>query len=84
MRSRAICSKRSIAPNWPTTSGSRHWRAAPTTSANGARGLDAFDVPNGVVTDLEGLLADPYLGDAGFFRPVEHPSGGKMLTTPSR
>ena len=42
--------------------------------------LDAFDVPNGVVTDLEGLLADPYLGEAGFFRRVEHPSEGKMLT----
>jgi crotonobetainyl-CoA:carnitine CoA-transferase CaiB-like acyl-CoA transferase len=43
--------------------------------------LDAFDVPNGVVTDLEGLLADPYLHETRFFEPVEHPSEGKMLTT---
>ncbi len=43
--------------------------------------LDAFNVPNGVVTDLEGLLADPYLGEVGFFQRVEHPSEGKMLTT---
>jgi crotonobetainyl-CoA:carnitine CoA-transferase CaiB-like acyl-CoA transferase len=42
--------------------------------------LDQFDVPNGVVTDLEGLLSDPYLGDTGFFEKVEHPSEGKMLT----
>ena len=40
-----------------------------------------FDVPNGVVTDLEGLLADPYLAETGFFERVEHPSEGKMLTT---
>jgi crotonobetainyl-CoA:carnitine CoA-transferase CaiB-like acyl-CoA transferase len=42
--------------------------------------LDKFDVPNGVVTDLEGLLADPYLTETGFFERVEHPSEGKMLT----
>jgi crotonobetainyl-CoA:carnitine CoA-transferase CaiB-like acyl-CoA transferase len=42
--------------------------------------LDQFDVPNGVVTDLEGLLADPYLTETGFFERVEHPSEGKMLT----
>jgi crotonobetainyl-CoA:carnitine CoA-transferase CaiB-like acyl-CoA transferase len=43
--------------------------------------LDLFDVPNGIVTDLEGLLADPYLAETGFFERVEHPSEGKMLTT---
>jgi crotonobetainyl-CoA:carnitine CoA-transferase CaiB-like acyl-CoA transferase len=42
--------------------------------------LDKFDVPNGVVTDLEGLLADPYLAETGFFERVEHPSEGRMLT----
>jgi len=50
------------------------------TTAEWRERLDAFDVPNGVVTDLEGLLADPYLGETGFFEPVEHPSEGKMLT----
>ncbi len=43
--------------------------------------LDQFDVPNGVVNDLPGLLADPYLNDTGFFQPVEHPSEGPTVTT---
>jgi len=51
------------------------------TTAEWRERLDAFDVPNGVVTDLEGLLADPYLKVTGFFERVEHPSEGKMLTT---
>jgi crotonobetainyl-CoA:carnitine CoA-transferase CaiB-like acyl-CoA transferase len=51
------------------------------TTAEWRERLDAFDVPNGVVTGLEGLLADPYLADAGFFERVEHPFEGKMLTT---
>jgi crotonobetainyl-CoA:carnitine CoA-transferase CaiB-like acyl-CoA transferase len=50
------------------------------TTAEWRERLDQFDVPNGVVTDLEGLLADPYLAETGFFEPVEHPSEGKMLT----
>jgi len=51
------------------------------TTAEWRRRLDRFDVPNGVVTGLEGLLADPYLVDAGFFERVEHPTEGRMLTT---
>jgi crotonobetainyl-CoA:carnitine CoA-transferase CaiB-like acyl-CoA transferase len=51
------------------------------TTAEWRERLDSFDVPNGVVTSLEGLLADPYLRDAGFFKQVEHPTEGKMLTT---
>ena len=51
------------------------------TTAEWRERLDRFDVPNGVVTDLEGLLADPYLAETGFFQQVEHPSEGKMLTT---
>jgi crotonobetainyl-CoA:carnitine CoA-transferase CaiB-like acyl-CoA transferase len=54
------------------------------TTAEWRERLDRFDVPNGVVTDLEGLLADPYLAETGFFQQVEHPSEGKMLTTGSR
>jgi crotonobetainyl-CoA:carnitine CoA-transferase CaiB-like acyl-CoA transferase len=50
------------------------------TTAEWRERLDAFDVPNGVVTDLKGLLADPYLGETGFFERVEHPSEGRMLT----
>jgi crotonobetainyl-CoA:carnitine CoA-transferase CaiB-like acyl-CoA transferase len=51
------------------------------TTAQWRERLDAFDVPNGVVTDLEGLLADSYFEVTGFFERVEHPSEGKMLTT---
>jgi crotonobetainyl-CoA:carnitine CoA-transferase CaiB-like acyl-CoA transferase len=51
------------------------------TTAEWRERLDLFDVPNGVVTDLEGLLAEPYLAETGFFQRVEHPSEGKMLTT---
>ena len=51
------------------------------TTAEWRERLDTFDVPNGVVTDLEGLLADPYLAETGFFERVEHPSEGKMVTT---
>jgi len=51
------------------------------TTAEWRERLDTFDVPNGVVTDLEGLLADPYLAETGFFQHVRHPSEGKMLTT---
>jgi crotonobetainyl-CoA:carnitine CoA-transferase CaiB-like acyl-CoA transferase len=43
--------------------------------------LDESDVPNGVVNDLPGLLADPYLRDTGFFQPIEHPSEGPTVTT---
>jgi crotonobetainyl-CoA:carnitine CoA-transferase CaiB-like acyl-CoA transferase len=43
--------------------------------------LDGFDVPNGVVHDLPGLVADPYLRDTGFFQRVEHPSEGPLVTT---
>jgi crotonobetainyl-CoA:carnitine CoA-transferase CaiB-like acyl-CoA transferase len=51
------------------------------TTAEWRERLDAFDVPNGVVTDLKGLLADSYLADTGFFERFEHPSEGKMVTT---
>ena len=43
--------------------------------------LDRFDVPNGVVNDLAGLVADPYLNQTGFFRPLDHPSEGRLVTT---
>ena len=51
------------------------------TTAEWRERLDAFDVPNGIVTDLEGLFADPYLANTGFFERVEHPTEGRMLTT---
>jgi crotonobetainyl-CoA:carnitine CoA-transferase CaiB-like acyl-CoA transferase len=43
--------------------------------------LDEFDVPNGVVNDLAGLVADPYLHETGFFQTIEHPTEGPIVTT---
>jgi crotonobetainyl-CoA:carnitine CoA-transferase CaiB-like acyl-CoA transferase len=51
------------------------------TTGEWRRRLDRFDVPSGVVNDLPGLLADPYLNDTGFFRRVEHPTEGMLVTT---
>ena len=44
--------------------------------------LDAADVPNGGVNDLPGVVADPYLNEAGFFQPLDHPSEGRLVTMP--
>jgi crotonobetainyl-CoA:carnitine CoA-transferase CaiB-like acyl-CoA transferase len=44
--------------------------------------LDAADVPNGGVNDLMGVVRDPYLRDAGFFQPLDHPSEGRLTTMP--
>jgi crotonobetainyl-CoA:carnitine CoA-transferase CaiB-like acyl-CoA transferase len=44
--------------------------------------LDAADVPNGGVNDLMGVVCDPYLRDAGFFQPLDHPSEGRLTTMP--
>ena len=38
-------------------------------------------MPNGVVNDLAGLIADPYLNETGFFQPLDHPSEGRLVTT---
>ena len=51
------------------------------TTAEWRERLDQFDVPNGVVTGLAGLLTDPYLAATEFFERVEHPTEGEMLTT---
>jgi len=44
--------------------------------------LDAADVPNGGVNDLLGVVRDPYLHEADFFQPLEHPSEGRLTTMP--
>lgn len=44
--------------------------------------FDAADVPNGAVNDLMGVVRDPYLNDAGFFQPLDHPSEGRLTTMP--
>src|ERR1700722_12346085 len=44
--------------------------------------LDAAAVPNGGVNDLLGVVRDPYLHEADFFQPLEHPSEGRLTTMP--
>ena len=51
------------------------------TTAEWRARLDRFDVPNGGVNTLDSLLVDPYLDETGFFRAVEHPSEGRLVTT---
>jgi crotonobetainyl-CoA:carnitine CoA-transferase CaiB-like acyl-CoA transferase len=51
------------------------------TTAEWRERLDGFDVPNGVVNDLAAVVADPYLNETGFFRQIEHPSEGPLVTT---
>ena len=51
------------------------------TTAEWRERLDRFDVPSGVVNDLQGLVADPYLNSTGFFRRMEHPTEGTLTTT---
>jgi crotonobetainyl-CoA:carnitine CoA-transferase CaiB-like acyl-CoA transferase len=54
------------------TKSTAEWRA----------GLDAADVPNGGVNDLMGVVRDPYLNEAGFFQPLDHPTEGRLTTMP--
>ena len=42
--------------------------------------LDRLDVPVMAMHTLETVLEDPHLQDVGFFRHVEHPSEGAMLS----
>jgi crotonobetainyl-CoA:carnitine CoA-transferase CaiB-like acyl-CoA transferase len=42
--------------------------------------LDAADVPNGVVNDMQAVVADPGLNDSGFFHRYDHPSEGPCVT----
>jgi crotonobetainyl-CoA:carnitine CoA-transferase CaiB-like acyl-CoA transferase len=39
-------------------------------------------VPNGKVNDLMGVVRDPYLNEAGFFQPLDHPTEGRLMTMP--
>ena len=50
------------------------------TTAEWRARLDAADVPNGVVNDMEAVVADPRLNETGFFHRYEHPSEGECVT----
>jgi crotonobetainyl-CoA:carnitine CoA-transferase CaiB-like acyl-CoA transferase len=42
--------------------------------------LDAHDVPNGVVHDMQAVVADTRLHESGFFHAYDHPSEGPCVT----
>jgi len=50
------------------------------TTAECQRRLDAADIPNGPVNELDTLLKDPYLRETGYFKAIEHPSEGRIIT----
>lgn len=50
------------------------------TSAEWIALLDEIDVPVMAMHSFESVLEDPHLRDVGFFKRVEHPSEGEILT----
>ncbi|TDH60072.1 CoA transferase [Dankookia rubra] len=42
--------------------------------------LEELDVPAAPMNSIEDLWSDPYLADTGFFRRMQHPSQGTMVT----
>jgi crotonobetainyl-CoA:carnitine CoA-transferase CaiB-like acyl-CoA transferase len=51
------------------------------TTAEWRRRLDAADIPNGPVNDLDDLLNESYLEETGFFKKMTHESEGPVVTT---
>jgi len=51
------------------------------TTAEWQARLDAADIPNSPVNELNDLLRDPYLTEIGFFQEFDHPSEGRLRTT---
>jgi crotonobetainyl-CoA:carnitine CoA-transferase CaiB-like acyl-CoA transferase len=57
--------------------------AAEMEKQNTAHWLEAFeraDIPVQRMNSLEDILRDPHLGAIGYFREIEHPSEGKLLS----
>jgi crotonobetainyl-CoA:carnitine CoA-transferase CaiB-like acyl-CoA transferase len=50
------------------------------TSAEWLELLDRLEIPAGPAPQLEEVLEDPHLAAIGFFREVEHPSEGRLVT----
>ena len=56
-------------------------QVAMRTSAEWRVRLDAADIPNGSMNELDDLPGDPYLAETGFFQSYQHPSEGPLITT---
>ena len=42
--------------------------------------LEAADIPVQRMNSLEDIMRDPHLAAIGYFRPIEHPSEGKLVS----
>ena len=51
------------------------------TTAEWRARLDAADIPNGSMNELDALPSDPYLVETRFFQRYDHPSEGSLVTT---
>ena len=56
-------------------------RIAGMTTDECLAALASADVPHGPVATLEEIVASPYLHETGFWRRVEHPTEGPMMTS---
>jgi len=56
-------------------------QVAKRASAEWRERLDAADIPNGSMNELDDLPGDAYLAETGFFRSYQHPSEGPLITT---
>ena len=56
-------------------------RLATRSTAEWQARLDAVDIPNAPMLQLDELLTDPYLAETGFFKTYTHPTEGTLRTT---
>ena len=50
------------------------------TTGDWIKRLDEAEIPNGVVNDFQDLLVDEYLAESRFFRRMQHPTEGKVVS----
>ncbi len=50
------------------------------TTEDWIKRLDEAEIPNGVVNDFQDLLVDEYLAESRFFRRMQHPTEGRVVS----
>ncbi len=50
------------------------------TTGDWIKRLDEAEIPNGVVNDFQDLLVDEYLAESRFFRRMQHPTEGRVVS----